>query len=115
MKKILLLVMVFIFVIVLYFLMPNYDESSFYANKSEVIKDNAIKRGWIPKILPASAYDIKEEHNLDTNMLNGSFKYHEEDESEFLEHLKLHENIYTWEYFVFEIDTQSNIVYFKIK
>ena len=46
-----------------------------YNDKKEVINDNAIQRGWIPEIIPDSAFQIIEEHNLDTNSINGSFLY----------------------------------------
>ena len=116
MKKLLYLLTIFVLCVFLfYFFIPNYDRSNYYANKTEVIADNAIERGWIPSILPKSAYDIKEKHNLDTNELNGSFKYLEEDENDFLKYLKNYENVYVWENFIFEVDTQNNIVFFKNK
>jgi len=38
-----------------------------YANKAEADRDGAISRGWIPSWLPASATDIREIHDIDTN------------------------------------------------
>ena len=84
-----------------------------YPNREAVAKDNAISHGWIPSILPNSAYDIKEKHNIDTNQFYGSFRYLEKDEKEFLSHLKKYKNNYVWEDFVFEIDTKLNKVKFS--
>ncbi|MGY0800151.1 hypothetical protein ACW7G0_14005 [Lysobacter sp. A286] len=38
-----------------------------YANMAEAIKHGAVDRGWIPKWIPASATNIREIHDLDTN------------------------------------------------
>jgi len=84
-----------------------------YSNREEVVKDNAILHGWIPSILPNSAYDIKEKHNIDTSQFYGSFRYLEKDEKEFLSHFKKYKNIYVWEDFIFEIDTKLNKVEFS--
>ena len=50
-----------------------------YTNMQEVKEDQAIQRGWIPTIIPDSAYDISETHDLDKNILFGSFEYQEQD------------------------------------
>ena len=34
-----------------------------------------INRGWIPAVLPESATDIRESHNLDTNVGHGTFAF----------------------------------------
>ena len=34
-----------------------------------------IERGWIPPILPVSAVDIRETHNIDTNVGHGTFSF----------------------------------------
>lgn len=38
-----------------------------YSDSVEAINSGAIERGWIPAFLPASAREIREKHNLDTN------------------------------------------------
>jgi hypothetical protein len=38
-----------------------------YKTFAEAQADDAIGRGWLPTFLPASATDIREIHNLDTN------------------------------------------------
>ena len=54
----------------------------------EVVKENkAIQKGWVPAILPNSAYNITETHDLDSNTLLGSFNYKEQDEAGFMKHL----------------------------
>ena len=40
---------------------------SHYADRATAVRDGAIVRGWIPKWIPASATEIKEVHDIDTN------------------------------------------------
>lgn len=42
-------------------------EERVYADANEAITSGALDRGWIPPFLPASAKEITEKHNLDTN------------------------------------------------
>ena len=42
-----------------------------------------IERGWIPSILPASTVEIREWHDLDTNIGHGSFGFGEEGTEKF--------------------------------
>lgn len=77
-----------------------------YSNKQDVLKDNAIKRGWIPDILPDSAYNINEVHNIDTNKVEGSFHYLEKDEKNLLNAIRKNSN------FKFEVDKDKNKVLF---
>jgi hypothetical protein len=42
-----------------------------------------IERGWIPPILPASAVQIREWHDLDTNIGHGSFMFGHEGAEDF--------------------------------
>ena len=41
--------------------------SKSYQNYEEAVADGAMERGWIPDSLPASAVNIWEKHDLDTN------------------------------------------------
>lgn len=36
---------------------------------------DTIGRGWVPAVLPKSATDIRETHNLDSNVGHGSFQF----------------------------------------
>ena len=47
--------------------------SSNYATRADAA--DTIERGWIPAALPMSAIDIRESHNLDTNVGHGSFSF----------------------------------------
>lgn len=47
-----------------------------------------IERGWIPPILPVSAAQIRERHNLDTNVGRGSFTFGDEGSRDFKESLR---------------------------
>lgn len=48
---------------------------SCYATADYVKRDEAIERGWIPEILPNSATDISESHDLDLNVGSGIFSF----------------------------------------
>jgi hypothetical protein len=50
-------------------LLFHYGENrvSTYSTYAEAEREGAISRGWIPGFVPASATDIREVHNLDTN------------------------------------------------
>ncbi|PHS40670.1 MAG: hypothetical protein COB07_03955 [Sulfurovum sp.] len=90
MKKIFLyffVLMLLMFVILLSY--TSDEQRNSYKNLQAVLSDNAIERGWIPEILPESAYDIVEIHNLDTNVFYGSFYYKEKDEAKLMKHLTL--------------------------
>src|SRR5687767_13326859 len=39
-----------------------------YATAQEVISSGYLEKGWIPKWLPSSATDIRETHNIDSNV-----------------------------------------------
>jgi len=117
MVKLLKIVSILIVVILFYlWFLPDVDtQINTYSNKQEVLNDKAIARGWIPIILPDSAYEIKETHNIDTNQINGSFKYLEKDEKKFLRNLTKEENIYIWGNYEFEVDAKTNEIKFNSK
>lgn len=50
---------------------------SHYKDLKDAIKNGAVMRGWIPSWLPATARNIKESHNVDTNGVIISWKYSE--------------------------------------
>ncbi len=88
-------------------------------NNIEAVKENkAIQQGWIPAILPDSAYDISESHDLDKNTLFGSFSYKEKDEAVFMDHLTAQEDMndtLQWGNFLFKVDPKSNHVQYRNK
>ena len=47
--------------------------SSSHATRADAA--DTIGRGWIPAVLPESATDIRESHNLDTNVGHGTFAF----------------------------------------
>jgi hypothetical protein len=80
--------------------------------------DTAIERGWIPEILPESAYDISETHDLDSNQLFGSFNYKEPDEKKFLAQLTVMPDMndtMEWGNFLFKIDKAHKHVKYRNK
>jgi hypothetical protein len=42
-----------------------------------------IERGWVPSVLPASTVQIRESHDLDTNIGHGTFAFGTEDLEQF--------------------------------
>jgi hypothetical protein len=48
---------------------------SAYATLAEARAAGALARGWVPEYLPASAREIRERHNVDTNEVWGRFEF----------------------------------------
>ena len=89
-----------------------------YADLAIAREHQAIQKGWIPAIAPASAYAIAEMHDRMTPTLYGSFRYREPDEARFLSRLTpLHDanNTRAWGAFLFRIDTETNTVKYRNK
>jgi hypothetical protein len=117
MKKIIFAILLF-FVAV--FLLLQYYFSDIQINKypdiDTVKEDQAIEKGWVPALLPDSAFNISETHDSDTNTLFGAFCYKEHDEKKLLSYLKHtpeNNETYRWKDFLFKIDTQKNCVKYR--
>jgi hypothetical protein len=109
------------FFVMVYFMMLHYfpdTQINKYPSFQEVKDDTAIERGWIPAIIPESAYDISETHDLDTNQLFGSFNYKEPDEKKLLEQMTVMPDMnetMEWGNFLFKIDKEHNHVKYRNK
>lgn len=118
--KKMLLAMLGFFVLV-YFTLTHYfpdTQINKYPDIQTVMENNATQNGWIPAILPESAYDIAETHDLDANTLFGSFKYKENDEEKFMENLTAvvdMNNTLEWGNFLFKVDKKLNNVKYRNK
>ena len=119
MKKIIFAILGFF--ILFYFMLSNYY-SDVQINKYkdiEVVKENqVIQKGWVPAILPESAYKITETHNIDTNTLFGSFYYKERDEAGLMEQLTVvpdMNNTQEWGNFLFKVDKKLNYIKYRNK
>ncbi len=118
-KKILLAMLLFF--IAVYFMLTHYFgdvQINKYQDIAMVKQEQAIQKGWIPSILPESAYEIAETHDLDSNTLFGSFYYKEKDEKAFMENLTLMpdmNNTLEWGNFLFKVDMEQNHVKFRNK
>jgi len=89
-----------------------------YEDYQTVQDQQAIEKGWVPAILPSSAYEIAETHDPDSPDIFGMFKYKEADETTLLSKLTdLHEQNGTmaWEGFLFHIDKEKNLVKYRNK
>jgi len=116
MKKILFIILVstgtFYLLLTSYFTDTQINK---YDSIAAAHDNKAIQRGWIPKILPASAYDIVETHDIDTHENFGKFKYKEKDEAPFLTLLSEDNGTYSNENFLFKINKGKNEVKFRNK
>lgn len=64
---------------------------SFYSSYADAQEDGVFDRGWLPPVLPDTAYEITERHNLDTNRGTFNFKIDDSQIDAFiaqLEHLE---------------------------
>jgi hypothetical protein len=89
-----------------------------YPDRETVLAEKAIEHGFVPALLPSSAYDIEETHDIDTNQLFGRFYYKETDEKVVMTQLaSLPESngTYTGKDFLFRIDTEKNTVKYRNK
>ena len=43
--------------------------TEYYLTYDEALKKGAIQRGWIPEVIPKTATEIYEQHDLDTNQV----------------------------------------------
>lgn len=119
MKKIFFAILLFF--ALFYIMLTNYytDVQINKYKDIEVVKENqVIEKGWIPGILPDSAYKITETHDLDANTLFGSFYYKEKDEAGLMDQLTVKQdmnNTLEWGNFLFKVDTKLNHVKFRNK
>jgi len=119
MKKIIIAILIF-FVAIYFLLIQNFSDVVInkYSDLTVVKENKVIEKGWIPAILPESAYNIAETHDIDTQTLLGSFYYKEKDENTFLEKLTLVADMnetYEWKNFLFRIDKKNHYIKFRNK
>ena len=117
MKKIILAILVF-FAAVYWMLTAYFSDVTInkYPDRETVVANHAIEQGWIPALLPDSAYDIEETHDIDTNQLFGRFSYKPADEKVLMEALKPYNdsnNTYRWKNFLFKVNTKNRVVKFR--
>ena len=117
MKKIILAILLF-FALIYWILTAYFSDVIInkYPDKESVVKEKVIEKGWIPALLPDSAYNIEEMHDLDTNQLFGRFSYKPADENVLMHALKPYNdsnNTYRWEKFLFKVDTKTHTVKFR--
>jgi len=89
-----------------------------YKDAQSVRDKKAIVQGYIPAILPASAYKIAETHGKDVHGIFGQFRYKEPDETALLQHLKPTgdgNGTMAWGDFLFHVDTEKNLVKYRDK
>lgn len=60
--------------LILYIEETSHPRSEF-ANYQQLSESGLIAEGWLPEYFPQSAYDIVEEHDLDTKNVWATFKY----------------------------------------
>jgi len=110
-----------LFIVATYYMLVTYFgdvQINKYDSKSAVKEEQAIERGWVPNILPDSAFEISETHDLDSNQLFGSFSYKEPDEKKLLAQLTVIPDMngtMEWGNFFFKIDKTHNHVKYRNK
>ena len=117
MKKIILAILVF-FAAVYWMLTAYFSDVTInkYPDRDSVVENHAIEHGWIPALLPDSAYDIEETHDIDTNQLFGRFSCKPADEKLLMNALKPYSDsndTYRWKNFLFKVDTNHHVVKFR--
>jgi len=116
-KKIFIILILFFAAV--YFLLTHYFSDlqiNKYPDLQTVQKEKAIAHGWVPALLPDSAYDIMETHNIDDNTLFGSFRYKEKDERELMQKLRLlpeSNETYVWGDFLFKVIHEKHRVKYR--
>ena len=63
-------------------------KTNHYQTYTDALNDRAVQRGWYPKLIPASAIDIKEQHDLDTNQVWIRFRISTEDKKVMLDKMR---------------------------
>jgi len=117
MKKILIAILLFF--VGIYFLLNTYFSDiqiNRYDNLQQVKEDKAIEKGWVPALIPPSAYDIEETHDIDTNQLFGRFYYKKKDEETLMNALSSfpeNNGTYTGKSFLFKINTEKQMVRYR--
>ncbi|BAF72017.1 hypothetical protein [Sulfurovum sp. NBC37-1] len=119
MKKIIIAMLLF-FVAVFFMLKYYFSDTIInkYPDVESVKKESAIQKGWIPALLPDSAYDIEETHDIDSNQLFGRFYYKEVDEERIVQKLTPApdmNNTFEWGDFLFRINKEKNEVRYRNK
>jgi len=117
MKKIVLAILLF-FALIYWILTAYFSDVTInkYPDKESVIKEKVIEKGWIPGLLPDSAYNIEETHDLDSNQLFGRFSYKPADEKVLIDAFTPYSesnDTYRWENFLFKINTKTHTVKFR--
>ncbi|KYJ85978.1 hypothetical protein [Sulfurovum riftiae] len=116
-----ILIAMLLFFVAIYFLLTSYFSDvqiNKYPDLQAVKEDKAIEKGWVPDMLPDSAYDIEETHDLDTNQLFGRFYYKEADEGSIMEKLTIVPDMnqtYEWKAYLFKVDREKNQVKYRNK
>ena len=66
-----------------YFILSERESNSF-ENYQALLKSGLIERGWVPKFIPKSSYNIKEHHRVDNSSIHVEFYFKKNDVSYFI-------------------------------
>ena len=77
----------------LMYLLPSDTVTSRYATLTAARSDNLFERGWLPDILPPSAYSIRTSNDLDVNTSEGEFFFAPSDYSLFASRVQPYMNV----------------------
>ncbi|GGY75002.1 hypothetical protein GCM10011613_20600 [Cellvibrio zantedeschiae] len=78
-----------------------------FNNYSEMQASGIFEKGWLPSYLPKSATNIRESHNLDSNIVNASFTFESTDVESLKENCKLSKE--TEKVYIFSCEIGENV------
>ena len=119
MKKIIIGILLFFTAV--FFMLRSYFSDTIinkYPDVQSVKENSAVEKGWVPGLLPETAYNIEETHDIEKNQLFGRFYYKEADEAFILKKLTPVPDMnqtYQWGNFLFRIDKEKNEVRYRNK
>lgn len=84
--------------------------------------DQLFAKGWLPRIIPPSSYNIKTRNDLNLNTSQGSFSFQKKDLSKFLSHLTNAPDlssekgeVYHYQNWTFTLSTQGTFCEYRLK
>ena len=66
---------IFLVIVIISLIGCSEKQSNQFENYEELKDSNLIGKGWVPKFLPKSAYDIKENHRVDQPYIYVEFSF----------------------------------------
>jgi hypothetical protein len=78
------------------------NPKAYFASYDDAKNSGIMEAGWVPTFIPRSSYEIRETHNIDTNIVKMSFKYNPVDKDSVKENCHLGKPIIDGEQYLCE-------------